>query len=342
MSILDQSWFSGITKPSRYIGNEINSIRKEPARIEVSVALAFPDVYEVGMSHLGMKIIYNILNNQHWLAAERVFSPWVDLEEELRRHKIPLTTLETDRPLATFDIIGFSLQHELSYTNVLNMLDLSGIPFPATERDDDSPLIIAGGPACFNPEPIAEIFDAIVIGDGEEVALKICREVRKAKKHKTIRKREFLNELRHIKGVYIPSLFSVNYKNDGPVDVIEPIDPGYRIVEKAILPNIDDFPFPEQQIVPFTELVHDRVVIEIARGCTRGCRFCQAGMIYRPVRERSPESIIEKAANALKLTGFDDLSLLSLSSGDYSCIEPLLMSLMNKQAREKIGSVFPL
>jgi len=341
MSILDQSWFSNITKPSRYIGNEINSIQKEPAHTEVSVVLAFPDIYEVGMSHLGMKIIYNILNNQHWLAAERVFSPWVDLEEELRRNKIPLATLESGRPLANFDIIGFSLQHELSYTNVLNMLDLSGIPFLATERDEDSPLIIAGGPVCFNPEPIAEIFDAIVIGDGEEVSLKICREVRKVKKHKTIQKRELLNKLCHTKGVYVPSLFSVNYRNDGPIDIIEPIDPGYRIVEKAILPNIDDFPFPEQQIVPFTELVHDRVVIEIARGCTRGCRFCQAGMIYRPVRERSPESIIEKAANALKLTGFDDLSLLSLSSGDYSRIESLMMALMNKQAREKIAVSLP-
>ncbi|UCF85122.1 MAG: TIGR03960 family B12-binding radical SAM protein [Desulfobacteraceae bacterium] len=341
MSILDQHWFSNITRPSRYLGNEINSIKKTSALTEVSVALVFPDIYEVGMSHLGLKILYHILNSQNWLAAERAFSPWPDLEQELRQQNLPPTTLETNQPLSSFDIIGFSLQHELSYTNVLNMLDLSHIPFLTNQRTDESPFIIAGGPACFNPEPVADIFDLMVIGDGEEVTLKICEAIREAKKKKRHDKKDLLSHLHHIKGVYIPSYFSIRHSPEGPVETIEPVIPSYPIVEKAILPNIDKFPYPERQIVPFTELVHDRVAIEICRGCTRGCRFCQAGMIYRPVRERSPESVLDKADKVLGLTGYDELSLLSLSSGDYCSILPLLKALMDRQARKKIAISLP-
>jgi len=341
MSILDQPWFSHIKRPSRYIGNEINSIRKDPAAMEVSIVLAFPDVYEVGMSHLGLKILYHTLNSHTWLAAERVFSPWTDLEEELRERKLPLPTLESGRPLLDFDIVGFSLQHELSFTNVLNILHLSGIPFLSEQRDDSFPLIIAGGPACFNPEPVAPFFDAIVIGDGEEVALEICRRFREVKRTKLGKKQAFLSELTHIEGVYVPHLFKPHYRADGVIHSIEPLLKGYEEVKKAIIPDINCSPSLCRQIVPFAELIHDRLVIEISRGCTRGCRFCQAGMIYRPTRERSPASVIDHAGVSLKETGFEELSLLSLSSGDYSCLDQLLEELMDRQAKNKVSISLP-
>ncbi len=339
--MFDETWFAHIIRPSRYIGGEINLIKKKPGSTEVSVVLAFPDVYEVGMSHLGLKLLYHILNARSWIAAERAFAPWVDLENELKNRSIPLATLESGRPLRTFDIVGFSIQHELCYTTILNMLALSRIPLLASQRTQKDPLVIAGGPACFNPEPMAEFFDAMVIGDGEEATLEICRSVKEEKKRKRSHRKGLISRLRHIKGVYVPSLFSVHYASDGSIEAIEPTKPDYKKVEKAIVSRIDDYPFPESQVVPFTGLVHDRLSIEISRGCTRGCRFCQAGMIYRPVRERSPDSIIEKAEKALRLTGYDDLSLLSLSSGDYSCIEPLLKILMDTQARKNVAVSLP-
>ena len=320
--ITEKSWFPQILRPSRYINHEINTVKKDPDQVEVSIALAFPDVYEVGMSHLGLKILYHILNKESWIYAERVFCPWVDLEKMLRKERLPLWALESKRPLNEFDIIGFSLQHELCYTNILTMLSLCNIPFFSDERADDHPLIIAGGPVCFNPEPVARFFDLIVIGDGEEVLLKICKAVREAKAAGIHKKESILRELAKVEGIYVPSLKQEK-------------------VKKALVKDIDQYPFPDSQVVPFTEIVHDRLSIEIFRGCGRGCRFCQAGFIYRPIRERSPDSILEKAIMGLKKTGYEEISLLSLSSGDYSCIDILIKRLMDIVEDKKVALSLP-
>jgi radical SAM family uncharacterized protein/radical SAM-linked protein len=340
MHVYQQAWFSKITHPSRYLGDEVNSVQKDPSAVEISIALAFPDVYEIGMSHLGLKILYHILNLQNWLSAERIFAPWVDLGYELKKKGIPLASLESGKPLSEFDIIGFSLQHELCYTNILSMLDLGNVPLLAKERGSMYPLIIAGGPACFNPEPVAALFDVMVIGDGEETALSICQTVREWKLDGRNSRLELLKELAKIRGIYIPPLFHVHYNAKGNIHHIEPLAEGYEGVDKAIVSDINRYPFPSREIVPFTELVHDRFTIEIARGCSRGCRFCQAGMIYRPVRERDPLEILRIAERGLYETGFEDLSLLSLSSGDYSCILPLLKALMRKVADKHVAISF--
>lgn len=331
-----------IGKPSRYLGTEINSVHKDLSKVEVKIALAFPDVYEVGMSHQGLQILYHILNQIPYIAAERVYAPWEDMERLLRDKGFPLSSLESGLPLKDFDILGFSLQYELSYTNMLNMMDLGGIPIWASERDGTFPLIMAGGPCAFNPEAVADFFDIVLIGDGEEAVPEIVDTCRRWKLgSQEAGKVGLLRKLMDIKGVYVPSFFDVTYDNDGTVREIVPKVEGYQKVEKRIVADLNTVPYPDRPIVPFMRIVHDRVNLEVTRGCTRGCRFCQAGMIYRPTRERTPEKLQEIAEKALRSTGYEDLSLLSLSTGDYSGINDLLVNLMDRYSDEKVAISLP-
>jgi radical SAM family uncharacterized protein/radical SAM-linked protein len=318
-----KEFLSLVSKPVRYLGQEINSIRKDPAEVRLKFCLAFPDLYEVGMSHLGIQILYHILNGKQGVACERAFAPWVDMEKVLREKGIPLSSLESSTPLNQFDILGFSLQYELCFTNVLNMLDLCRIPFFSKERDERFPLIIAGGPSAFNPEPMADFFDAVVIGDGEEVVLEICDRVLQWKEVQG-GKNDLLKSLSQLDGVYIPGLHTEGKK-----------------IRKRFVSDLNEAPFPTYPVVPYMKVVHDRLNMEIARGCKRGCRFCEAGFIHRPYRERNPELIQEIISASLKNTGYEEVSLLSLSAGDYSSIGPLLSFLMDRFESKRVAVSFP-
>lgn len=326
-----------VEKPARYTGGEINSVIKNPAEADVRFAFAFPDTYEIGMSYMGLQILYNILNMQDYVYCERVFAPAMDMEELMREENVPLFSIETKTPIKEFDILGFTLQYEMSYTNILNMLNLAGIPMMSADRDDSYPLLVAGGPCAFNPEPLADFFDLFLIGDGEEVLPAITDLYRKCDS-----KKEFLKKACQMTGVYVPSFYDVKYNEDGTVAAyIKNYENAPEKVGKCLIDDIEPLPFPTKNIVPFIDVVHDRASVESFRGCTRGCRFCQAGMIYRPVRERKPETILALAEEQLKNTGHEELSLLSLSTSDHSCFEPLALELVKKCAEKHVNLSLP-
>ena len=313
------SVLKSVQKPGRYIGGEYNSIMKDKAEVKCRFAFCFPDTYEIGMSNLGVRILYDVINREKDVWCERVYAPWTDMKEKMEEYSIPLAAVESGDPLWEFDLVAFSLQYELCYTTALAMLKLAGIPLWAKDRDERCPIIIGGGPCVYNAEPVAEFFDLINVGEGEEVLLEICRLYNKMKDEGTYTRDSFLREASHIEGVYIPSLYSVSYNEDGTLREYEPLYPDVpKKIRKRIVGDMDKAPYPEKLVMPYIETVHDRIVLEVYRGCIRGCRFCQAGMVYRPIREKSPETLCKQARCLFENTGYDEISLISLSISDYS------------------------
>lgn len=332
-----------VTKPARYTGNEWNVIRKDWSKVSCTVALSMPDVYEVGMSNLGLKILYEVLNRRDDTAAERVYAPWVDMEAAMRERQLPLFSLETFTEIRRFDFLGFSLQYEMIYTNVLNMLDLAGISLRAAERTEDMPFVVGGGPCVYNVEPVADFFDLFVIGEAEEALNELVTAFIRWKEEGRVEGRKgFLRRAAAIEGIYVPSFYAPRYAADGRYEGLTALEPTARaIIYKRVVQDFDAVPAMEKPVVPYLDIVHNRIMLELFRGCTRGCRFCQAGIAYRPVRERSSERLRTLARRLVDATGYDEMSLTSLSSADYSCLGDLVDELMADFAGEKVSFSLP-
>lgn len=334
---------SSVQKPARYTGGEFASIVKSENEVEATIALAFPDIYEVGMSYLGFKILYHLLNKEQGVQAERVYAPWIDLEAKMRERDILLCTLENKKALKECDLIGFTLQYELSYTNILNMLDLGGVPLLAEQRSESDPFVVVGGPCVYNPEPLADFFDFAVIGEGEEIMIEVmnCYKVWK-KAGKVGGRKGFLAEVVKIQGVYVPSFYDVQYNQDNTIKSVVPNKEDIApVVYKRVVKDMNSIDFPTSPVVPFNEIVHDRIMLEVFRGCSRGCRFCHAGMVYRPVRERKPELLKELARNLVDNTGYNEISLVSLSSADYSCLAPMVHDMIDEFKDDRVSVSLP-
>ena len=319
-----------VSKPGRYSGGEYGQIIKDKNKVKARFAFCFPDTYEIGMSNLGMRILYGVLNKEEDVWCERVYDPWIDMQQKMREHNIPLTACESGDPLTVFDMVGFTLQYEMSYTNVLNMLSLAGIPLRSSERTDDMPIIIGGGPCAYNAEPVAPFFDLFNIGEGEEMLPELCRLYIKMKEDGTYTKEAYLHEAaRSITGIYVPAFYDVTYNDDGTIKAYVPkYDDIPTKITKRIIKDLDKAYFPDKVVMPYIETVHDRIMLEVFRGCIRGCRFCQAGIIYRPVREKTPEVLNEQAKCLFESTGYEEMSLTSLSISDYTELEKLTDSLL--------------